>query len=847
MKKILLLLSAALTLAVSCRNSVVLYDLRCEGLDEPLGIDNVNPHFSWKIGSDRFVSQTSYEIEVASAPDLLSSGNADLWRSGSVNSSESVMVPYGGAPLTSRQLCFWRVRVSASGNVSPWSGVQRFGVGILPEDGMKGEYIGTGEGQGRSALLMKTIALPQAGKTAFLHVNSLGYHEAYVNGQKVTDAVLAPAVSQLDRRSLIVTYDVTGLLKEGENSIVLWTGSGWYKKDTFRAGFDGPLVKAELDLLENGEWMTAASTDSTWMGAFGGYEDTGNWRPHQFEGEVVDARVVPSDLSAQGLERLQWGQVRCVEIDSIVATPQMCRMNVVKDTVSAVKIMPGGRENCWLVDFGKAMNAQMSFSLPSLPEGTELEVRYSDHLLPDGTFPEVRDIDRLICSGSPDGDVFTNKFNHHCLRYALVSNLPVTPKHSWFKALRFGYDSQVTGTFECSDEDLNAIHRMLVYTMDNLTFSGYMVDCAHIERLGYGGDGNASTLSLQNNFDVAPVYMNWLQAWNDVIREDGGLPHTAPSPYRAGGGPYWCSFIVQAPWRVWMNYGDDRLLERCYPTMKKWLEYVDAYTVDGLLDVWPNLDYRGWYLGDWLAPKGVNVTAQESVRLVNNCALVQSYNELIQIADHLALAEDALEYQRRRDALCGRINEVFYHPDASIYGEGVQLDMTYPMLVGAVPEDKIDEVRHSLHTFTATNASDHLRVGLVGVPVMAEWATQAHQADYLYQMLKKEDYPGYLYMLRNGATGTWEDWDNPRSYLHNCFNGLDSWFYQALGGIIPVEPGYRTVLIDPQCPEGVDWVKVTRETPYGTIKVEWRRGKRGIETDVVLPNGVTSVHTGLHP
>lgn len=828
--------------AFSCQEAPALYDLRCEGLTQPLGIDNVNPHFSWKYSSQEPVFQETYEIEAASSLELLNSGAADLWRSGVVKSSESVMVPYAGVPLSSRQLCFWRVRISASGKSSEWSSVQRFSVGILPEDGVKGEYLTLDQGQGKAILLEKRFESPQSGRTVFLHVNSLGYHEAYINGSRVTDAVLVPAVSQLDKRSHIVTYDISRFVRGGMNSIVLWTGSGWYKKDTFEAGIDGPVVRADLDVFIDGKWRTVIKTDSSWRGALSGYVDSGTWTHGRYGGEEIDARVVPSDLSAAVLDSLDWHGVSTVSVPRIEASPQMCRHNKVKETVNPVSVTRCPDDgNTWMLDFGKVMNAMMEVSLPSIPSGTEVTAVYSDHLNEDGSIPEDRYADKFITSGSPDGDAFVNKFNHHCFRYVLLKNLPVKPNAAWFKALRFGYDADVTGEFECSDKDMNDIHRMLVYTMDNLAFSGYMVDCAHIERLGYGGDGNASTLSLQNNFDVAPMYMNWLQAWNDVIREDGGLPHTAPSPFHAGGGPYWCTFIVQAPWRVWMNYGDDRLLHRCYPSMKKWLEYVDAYSVDGLLDVWPDTEYRNWYLGDWLAPKGVDVTDPESVQLVNNCALVQSYNELIQIADHLGLAEDVRDYESRKSALCSRINQKFYHKENDTYGKGVQLDMTYPMLVGAVPDEKVEDVTNSLKKTSEVSFSNHLAVGLVGVPVMAEWAMQAHEADYLYEMLKKEDYPGYLYMIRNGATATWEDWDAPRSYLHNCFNGMDSWFYQALGGIIPVEPGYKTVLIDPQCPEGIDWVKVSRETPYGTIKVEWRREKHGVKTLVELPNGVKAI------
>ena len=810
--------------------------LKCEGLENPLGIDNVEPHFSWKLLSDKPTRQVAYEILVASQESLLETGKADLWDSGKVGSNESVMIPYAGKTLKSRQLCYWKIRSYTDTETSEWSKVQRFSVGILGEDQMRGQYIGLGLGQDKSILLTRAFKVKKVGKTAFLHVNSLGYHEVYLNGKKVSCAVLTPAVSQMDKRSLIVTYDVTDLLRRGENNLVLWIGSGWYKKDTFQASYDGPAVRADLDVLEGDRWNPLLQTDDTWQGAESGYVDLGSWKPWGFGGEKIDARQVPLEFTREGLKGLEWKPVEIARVEGLVATPQMCQLNAVKEVVSPVSITCLGNDQ-WLVDMGKALNGQFEIQLPTLPAGQEIKADYSDHLKGNGEMESMRALDIFIASGREGGDVFRNRFNHHCFRYVLLSNLPQRPLSA--RAYRIGMNADAIGTFESSDADLNAIHQMVRYTMDCLAFSGYMVDCAHIERLGYGGDGNASTLSLQNMFDVAPLYMNWLQAWNDAIRPDGGLPHTAPCPYKAGGGPYWCTFIVQAPWRTWMNFGDDRLLARCYESMKLWLTYVDAYTRDGLLQQWPNLDYRHWYLGDWLAPKGVDVKNQESVDLVNNCALSQSYSELIQIARHLGKTADKQEFERRRDALNKRIHETFFHPETNTYGTGTQLDMSYPLLTGVVPVEKQEDVQEVL-----LHGRDHLGVGLVGVPVLTEWLTRSHAVDYMYGMLKKENYPGYLYMLRNGATATWEDWDTPRSSLHNCFNGIDSWFVQALGGILPLEPGYKTMLIDPQVPEGLNWVRVTRETPYGTVLVYWQRTSEGLKAHVEIPNGAAAILQG---
>ncbi len=831
MRKIILSAAVLLPLSlavVSCGSSLKVQDLRCEGLDQPLAIDSAEPHFSWKISSETTMSQSSFQIQVASTLPLLKSGAPDLWDSGQVQSPDQVMVPYGGKALPSRTLAWWRVRVAGQdGKFSPWSKPRRFGTGVIGGDSLKGDFIGAVPGEGRSPLLRKKFSFSGKKGTAILYVNSLGYHEASINGRKVSEAVLAPAVSQLDKRSLIVAYDVTDLLRKGENELLVRAGAGWYNKRTYGSEYEGPLVKAEIDLFSDEGFEPVVWTDASWEGAWSGRSDLTAWWSGSYGGERIDAGVVP-----------EWGPVDVVNPGNMAATPQMCEPCTVQEVLTAVSIEPAG-ENRWLVDFGKVVNAMTAITLPALPAGHKTTAVYSE---------SVRDVtnrndfgwDEFISSGNKDGDRFESLFNHHIFRYIYLENLPEAPAREAVQARRMRTDYVSEASFRCSDKELCKIHDMVAWTMENLSFDGYMVDCASIERLGYGGDGNASTLSLQTRADVAPLYMNWLQAWNDVIREDGGLPHTAPCPLRAGGGPYWCSFIVQAPWRTYMSYDDDRLLHRCYPTMKHWLDYVDAHTVGGLLKRWPDTGYRSWYLGDWAAPDGVDVTAEASVDLVNNCALLQSYSDLGKIASLLGCNEDAEEFDKRYQDLSALVHKTFYHPEDSTYATGTQVDMVYPMLVGAVPDSLVPAVREKLFRRTEEVYGGHLSTGLVGIPVLTEWATLAGEADWFYGMLKKHGYPGYLYMLDNGATGTWEHWNGARSLLHNCFNGIGSWFYQALGGIIPDEPGFRHVTVAPQVPAGLEWVEVTQGTPYGKISVSRHAGHLSVD----IPVGVTATIAG---
>ena len=821
-----------------------LAELKCENLIDPLGIDNVTPHFSWKLKGDGWKGgQTYYEIQVASDSILLVQNKADLWNTGKLKSKTSVMVPYRGKTLTSRSLCYWRVRVwDVKKQASSWSPVARFGVGILDQSQMKGEYIGASVEGGKicAPILRKKVKLTQ-GETSFLHVNTLGYHEIYINGRKVGEDVLTPAVSHLSKRSLIVTYDVTPYLREGENDLLIWLGQGWYKTTTFGAAYEGPLVKAELDVLRNGKWEVVTKTDGSWYGRESGYSDTGTWRALQFGGERVDGRILPRDLSTQALDKMKWTPVVKVNVPDHITSPQMCEINKIHQILQAVSVKKID-DDTWLVDMGKVQTGWFEMQMPILPAGHEVIMEYSDNLTKDGEFDKQGESDIYI-SGGKQGEYFRNKFNHHAFRYVRVSNLPQKPEIGAMKSLQIYGDYKQTATFECSDADLNAIHQMIQYTMKCLTFSGYMVDCPHLERAGYGGDGNSSTMSLQTMYDVAPTFENWVQTWGDSMREGGSLPHVGPNPGAGGGGPYWCGFFVQAPWRTYVNYNDPRLIEKYYSQMKEWFKYVDKYTVDGLLKRWPDTKYRDWYLGDWLAPMGVDAGNQASVDLVSNCFISECLGTMYKTALTLGNKEEAEEFAIRREKLNKLIHQTFYRADEGIYSTGSQLDMCYPMLVGVVPDSLYNKVKENVVMMTEEKHKGHIAVGLVGVPILTEWAVRNKQVDFFYQMMKKRDYPGYLYMIDHGATATWEYWSGERSRVHNCYNGIGTWFYQAVGGIRldEAKPGYRHFYVDPQTPNGVTWVKVTKESPYGTIAVNWKlKDDNQLNLQLTVPAGTTA-------
>jgi alpha-L-rhamnosidase len=817
------------------------YDLKCENRHNPLGIDQLTPRFSWKAWSTANSTQIkSYQLLVASSEQLLKENQGDCWNSQRVDSPESVLVSYKGKTLASGLAYYWKVRVwDANGNVSVWSDVASFSVGLLDKSDWKAAYIAfpTDSGYRECPQMKKTFEIKQKYDKLLLHVNSLGYHEVYLNGTKVGDGVLAPAVSQFDKRSWVVTYDISLLVKAGKNELMLWLGSGWYTKGLPGVNNDGPLVKAQLERLNGNRREVVLATDASWLGRKSSYTRHGNWRPHHFGGETVVGAMAQTDLETGEGQGRSWSPVTVVSVTDAAVSPQMVEQNRIFETIQAVEVKAAGRDT-FMVDMGKTLTGYAEIRFPNLVKGQKITLDYSDHLDKNGKFAFQKQTDWYIASGNGN-EVLRNKFNYHGYRYIRIINLHEAPLAANIKGSLIHTGYGLASGFQCSDTDLNRIHDMIFYTLRCLSIGGDLVDCPTVERLGYGGDGNASTLTAQTMLNLNPLYANWLQAWADCVRDDGGMPHTAPNPYKAGGGPYWCGFIITASWRTYLNYGDAFVLEKYYPVMQKWLGYVDAYSADGLLKGWPDTDYRGWYLGDWATPTGIDQKAEASVGLVNNCFVAVCLDNMQKIAQTLGKTDDAAMYARRKLELQQKIHHRYFDAAQNTYATSTQIDLAYPMVAGVVPQNLVAAVTQSLVKETVKRAG-HLSTGLVGIPVLTEWAVNNQAADLMYSMLKKKDYPGYLYMLDNGATTTWEHWNGERSRIHNCYNGIGSWFYQAVGGIRSDEStaGYRKVKIQPQVPQGVTWAKTWKETPYGKLEVDWQLNGKNIGINLMVPVGI---------
>ena len=824
----------------------MIHRLTCEFLTDPLGIDTEVPRLCWQMKSRaRGAAQEAYQVLVASSLARLQADRSDLWDSGRVKSPESVLVEYGGTPLKSREQCYWKVRVwDQRDRVSAWSKPARWTMGLLAEVDWDAEWIGMDErfGDPECPWLRSTFTLRSEPSEALAYVAAMGYYELYVNGQKVDDHVLSPAVSQHNKRAWYITHDVTRYLCKGRNCVALWLGVGWYAEGLPGVHYSGPIARAQLETRSTRGWRCVSRTDQSWCAHPSHISTIGNLTPGPMGGEHVNARLAIPDWSAVDLDDRTWPDAVVRQVRSIKLCAQPVEPNRIQHTSRPAKVQRLGADE-WLIDMGTNLTGWLDMELPGLSEGQTVQFRYFDRLDPDEQY-SFRQQDVYVAGGQ-GRERFCSRFNYHGFRYVKVKGLSRKPKKDEIAAHLIHTDFAPAGQFRCSNRLLNQIHDMAAYTLRCLSMGGDFVDCPHRERLGYGGDGQSAMESIHLMYQAAPLAMNWLAAWRDCQRPNGDLPHTAPNPCSAGGGPVWCGFILTSTYYHYLYYGDLGLVKTDYPAIKRWLKFVESHCEDNILKPWPFTEYRNWCLGDWAVPEGVDQTDEASIDVINNCFRVYCYDLAAQLAEALGKKRDARAYQDRAASAKSDVHRAFFHPKTKTYADGDQFDLSFPLLVGVVPEELRPAVMKKLEHEILVKNRGHHAVGLVGTYFLQKQLGADGRDDLVFTMTNRDTYPSYGYMLKNGATTTWEHWDGRASHIHNCYNAIGAWFYQGLAGILPDPdaPGFANVIVRPAIVGDLKHVEASYESIRGTIRVSWSltRGKLTVET-TIPPNTTATVY-----
>lgn len=848
-------------------NNMQIKNLRCEFLHNPIGIDTPQPRLSWILQSgERAQKQTAVRILVASSTGLLNKDKADIWDSGKMITEEQQLI-YGGKQLSSRRRCYWKVRVwDRNGRKSGWSETATWEMGLLQPDDWKASWIGMDPSEGKAGFpwLRKTIVLddPSDGR---VYITSLGWHEVFINGAKVGNDVLSPAVTQFDHRALYLTHDVTHLLRKGINCLAIWLGYGWYHKG--RPGFPevqrqgGPVARAQIEIKERSGRKVVIATDDSWK-AFSSPISKLEDSPWCWK-LLYDAQQEKPGWNLAEFDDSQWMQAQECEISVPNLCAQMVQPNKIIRVLPAVQIKPEGKDT-WLVDLGTNLTGWLNVRLPDLQSGQKIEFDYFDSN-PDlkliayeprvasgykfgfDYFDRSKDVniqpvsstghDEYIASGKGK-ETFCNRFNYQGFRYVRITGLSTAPALENISAFLIDTDYESGSSFSCSNQRLTAIHDMVSYTFRCLTLGGYMVDCPHYEKLGYGLDGHASLESALMMHGMGPLFRSWLAAWRDCQEPDGDLPHTAPS-YLSGGGPFGCAFIIGASWFVYRQYGNRSILTENYPAMQKWLGFMEKHTINGdIFEPWPGSSRRNWFLGDWATPRGIDQSYLPSVLLINNCLRIYYYELMTQIATALDYADDATRYRDKAESLRPVVHNAFYNPATGTYADGDQIDLVMPLLADVVPAELREDMLNRLEQ-DILKRKGHIGVGLPGVWALVKLLVKIERSDLMFILANSDEYPGWGYMLKNGATTTWEHWDGFRSHIHNCYNGIGIWFYQGIAGIRPVAegPGFRHFQVRPSIVGDIKWSKATYLSCLGNIVSNWQIVNGQLEMTVGVPIG----------
>lgn len=868
-------------------------NLLCEYRTNPLGIDITVPRFSWRMQTERAgARQTAYRVLAASSPMLLQEGAADLWDSGVVASDQSVHVTYAGQKLSSRQRIYWNVLVwDETEQMSQGEGAW-FEMGLLKRRDWKARWIG-GElvGGPRSTIpapyVRKAFALPGNVQSARLYITALGFYECSINGQVVSPDVFAPGWTDYNKRVQYTVYDVTALLQTGDNVIGAVLGDGWavgHVGWSHRQKYvDRPRLLAQLELtLTDGTSVTIV-TDRSWKHRVGPLLES-----DMQMGEAYDARLEMPGWDVPGFDDRRWQRVEMFADNgaALAATngPTVRRIQELQPIAEPILKEENGRKR-YTFDLGQNMVGRVRFT-GSAPAGTTITLRFAETLNPDGSLyttnlRSARSTDYYTFKGNGE-EVWEPRFTFHGFRYVELSGYMGEADRSTVTGVVLHSDIPQTGSFACSDPLLNQLQRNILWGQKG-NFVDVPTDCPQRdERLGWTGDIQVFARTAAFNMDVAGFLTHWMQNVADAQDEQGAIPPVVPSAVddMADGGPAWADAVVICPWTLYLSYGDKRILETNYSTMRRFMDFLLA-TSPGYIRC--AADYEGWPgFGDWLS-----INAATPRDLIGTAFLAYDAQLMTQIANVLGKKRDAAAYSklfedvktafgthyligsstpavpprpsamRKRmddaDATSrGNLKAVDYGPVTS---QVFNTELFTPTQTAYVLALHFDLLPAALRPLAAAELvadiqrrGKHLSTGFVGAPYLPHVLSNNGQLNTAYALLYQTSWPSWLYSVTQGATTIWERWDgwtaengfqNPgmNSFNHYAYGSIGDWLYSAVAGIDidPDAPGYKHAILRPQPDGKLTHASGKLQTLYGELVSEWKIENGAFHWQVVVP------------
>jgi len=866
-------------------------DLKCEHLVEPRGLNDGQPRFTWALDGDgRDRRQSAYRIIVGRNAASVAAGQGELWDSGKIASSETLLIPYAGARLTSDQCVYWAVQAwDESDEASAVSSVSRFWTGLLVPSDWTAKWITRAwvspEGfeppsntvydnpwRSRPAdYFRRDVETDRRPVRATLYLSALGVYEFQINGRRVGDDHLAPGWTDYHTRVEYQVHDVSDLVVAGRNTLGAIVGEGWYagrvgmSPQKAGAHYGGrPVLIAQLHLEYADGSLVRIGTDETWKTSKEAivYSDL-------LLGEKYDARLEQDGWNRPAFNDRTWERVEIWEATPNLPKLEAARLQPIRRLHEMrpryVKSLASGE---MVFDLGQNIAGHMRLSVKA-SAGSIFKLRHVELLTPEGDpyVDNLRDAiqtDVYIARGQGI-EVFEPRFTYHGFQFVAISAPSgFGPSDLELVGIAVHSDTPLAGSFECGSPMVNQLFSNILWSQrDN--FISVPTDCPQRnERLGWIADAQIFLKTAGYNMDVAAFFTKWMIDVADTETE-GGFSDVAPSkPFHAympapfRGSPAWGDGAVIVPWLVYLRYGDREILERHYASLVRWMDLIEQHNPDYLRKNYLHRDY-----GDWLSIGPATPRA-----LVNTAYWGHVADLMGRIAGVLGRRKDQARYRATFEAIRMAFCNAFVGSDGRIAGDtqtAYLLALDFGLVDGELAAMAAAHLKRSID-----EADGHLQTGFLGVKHLCPVLTDNGASERAYSLLLKETYPSWGFSIRQGATTIWERWDgwtpergfqsaNMNSFNHYAYGSVGEWLFARVAGIDYCEdqPGFRKVLMRPVFSAALGWCRATYRSHVGSIASDW--AYRGSEVDwairipancraqVILPDGFDAVRLNGEP
>jgi alpha-L-rhamnosidase len=699
---------------------------------------------------------------------------------------------------------------------------------VAPYSAQPSKYYNITIGPGR--YLRKNFVAAKPVARARLYATALGVYEASLNGRRVSDDLLTPGWTDYTKRVMVQTYDVTKLIQPGQNAVGTVFGDGWYAG---RLGWMGaaqygprPAFNAQLEIIYADGSREIIATDDSWKAGPG--EIIGS---DEQWGEIMDAEKAVKEWNQPAFDDSIWTNA-VVEEHSVALVPQLGPPVRVLLELAPQKITRRGA--AWIIDFGQNLVGHVRLVAKG-PAGTTVTVRHAETINPDGSLytENLRTAlatDKFTLDGA-GRETLEPHFTFHGFRYVEITGYPGTLNAGDLRAIVVGSDTPPTGTFECSNPDLNQLYQNIVWSQRG-NFLSVPTDCPQRdERLGWMGDAQVFASTAARNADVAAFFTKWMVDVDDGQSANGDFADVSPRASRPQPGmPVWGDAGVIIPWTMFNLYGDKSFLADNYPFMARWVDFSARRSRDLILN---------GGVGDHLAP------VRTPIEVVDTAYFANSAHLTAEAATLLGKTDDAARYDKLFRDITDAFDQNFVATNGVVQGD-TQTGYILALHFGLLPENL--RAAAAQHLAEDVEQHGHLTGGFVGNGLICPTLSQIGRSDLAWDLVLTNTYPGWLFSVKNGATTIWERWDgwtpehgfqdsSMNSFNHYSLGSVGAWLYSGAAGIQPddASPGCKHFFLAPQFTSRLTHVKATFDSPYGVIASGWQVGPDQILYDVTIP------------